>query len=99
MNDSAYKNLRLSDFPVPTDVKATEDALQILLDAETAFNWMLNESFAFGQRPVEVKLFLIDRPGLPHHLLMRAVAAAEGDTETIKEFYAKKKPKEESDPN
>ena len=91
MNDSLYKNLRLSDFPVPTDVKATEDTLQILLDAETAFNWMLNESFAFGQRPVEVKLFLIDRPGLTHCLLMRAVAAAEGDTETIKEFYERTK--------
>lgn len=87
MSDSPYKNLRLLDFPVPTDVKATEDTLQILLDAETVFNRMLNESFAFGQRPVEVKLFLIDRPGLPHCLLMQAVAAAEGDTETIKEFY------------
>jgi len=91
MNDPTYKNLRLSDFPISTDVKATEETLQIVLDAETVFNWMLEHAATHGQRPVEVRLFLIDRVGLPQHLLMRAVAAAEGDTETIKRFYEQKK--------
>lgn len=97
MNDSTYKNLLLTDFPIKTDIAATKDTIEIIKDAEAAFNWMLRHAFANGQRPAEVKLFLVDRRGEQRYLLMRSVAAVEGDTETIKEFYATQKPQKESD--
>ena len=91
MNDSFYKNLLCSDFPIKTEIAATKDTIEIIKDAEAAFNWMLKHAFASGQRPVEVKLFLVDRRGEQRYLLMRAVSAVEGDTETIKEFYERAK--------
>jgi hypothetical protein len=91
MNDPAYKNLRLSDFPVLTDVPATEDTIRIIMHAERAFNWMLESAAVLGHAPLEVKLWVCDRPGEQGRLLMKAVAAVEGDAETIKRFYETKK--------
>lgn len=91
MNDSPYNNLLLSDFPIKTEIAATKDTIEIIKDAEAAFNCMLRHALASGQRPAEVKLFLVDRRGEQRYLLMRAVAAAERDTETIKEFYERTK--------
>lgn len=95
MSDPIYNNLRLSDFPVLTDVPATEDTIRIIMHAERAFNWMLESAAELGHIPVEVKMFVVDRPGEQRHLLMKAVAAAEGDTETIKRFYETKKQKQD----
>ena len=99
MKESTYRNLWLSDFPIKTKAQVTKDTIEIIKDAEAAFNWMLRHAFTNSQRPAEVKLFLVDRRGEQRYLLMRTVAAAEEDAETIKEFYATQKPKEESDPD
>lgn len=95
MTAPIYNNLRLSDFPVPTDVPATEDTIRIIMHAERAFNWMLESAAELGHTPVEVKLWVIDRPGEQRRLLVKAVAAAEGDAETIKRFYETKKQKQD----
>lgn len=91
MNDSPCKNLWVSDFPAITDIPANKDTVQIIKDAERAVNRMLENSAWAKRIPLEVKMMIHDNHGSPRRVMVTVLAAAEGDVETIKEFYERTK--------